>query len=146
MRKMKKLFGLIFSITIILMLSSCASKEVTKENNNTPSKDSVYVFDQVAPDTVKQKVFSPVENSTIQTPYYLIQLGAFSTREKAESFSEVAKTKMNYDMTIKLNDAKGLYVVQLSPPFTSRLEAEKVRDQIKQIYEYRDVWIVTEDK
>jgi|WetSurMetagenome_2_1015567.scaffolds.fasta_scaffold997933_1 cell division septation protein DedD len=144
MRKMKKLFGLIFSFTVILMLPSCASKEVTKDN--TSPKDSVYVFDQVVTDTVKQKIPPPVESSTIRTPYYLIQLGAFSTRDKAESFSELAKTKMNYDLTIKLNDAKGLYVVQLSPPFTSRSEAEKVRDQIKQIYEYRDVWIVTEDK
>ena len=144
MRKMKILAGLIFSFAVILLLPSCTSKEVTKEQ--TPSKDSVYVFDQVSPDTVKQKVPPPVESPTIKVPNYIIQIGAFSTRDKAESFSEVAKTKINYDMTIKLNDVKGLYIVQLSPPFTSRPEAEKVRDQIKQIYEYRDVWIVTEDK
>ena len=144
MRKMKKLAGVIFYFAIILLLPSCASKEVTKDNS--PKKDSVYVFDQVAPDTVKKQLPPPVESPTIQTPYYLIQLGAFSTREKAESFSAVAKTKINYDMTIKFNDVKGLYVVQLSPPFTSRPEAEKVRDEIKQIYEYRDVWIVNVDK
>jgi cell division protein FtsN len=144
MRKMKKLAGLIFSFAVILLLPSCASKEATKDN--TPKKDSVYVFDQVAPDTVKKQLPPPVENPTIQLPYYIIQIGAFSTKEKAESFSAVAKTKINYDMTIKLNDLKELYVVQLSPPFTSRPDAEKVRDQIKQIYEYRDVWIVTVDK
>lgn len=140
---MKKLAGLIFSFVVILLLPSCASKEVTKDN--TPKKDTVYVFDQVAPDTVKKQAPS-VENPTTQTPYYLVQIGAFSTREKAESFSGVAKTKLNYDMTIKYNDVIKLFVVQLNPPFTSRPEAEKVRNDIKQYQEYNDAWIVTVDK
>ena len=56
MRKMKKLAGLIFSFAVILLLPSCASKEVTKDN--APKKDSVYVFDQVSPDTVKKQAAS----------------------------------------------------------------------------------------
>ena len=143
MRKMKKLAGLIFSFAVILLLPSCASKEVTKDD--TPKKDTVYVFDQVAPDTVKKQA-PPVENTTVQTPYYLVQIGAFSTRDKAESFSGIAKTKLNYEMTIKYNDVIKLFVVQLSPPFVSRPEAEKVRNDIKQYKEYNDAWIVTVDK
>jgi cell division protein FtsN len=84
MRKMKKIAGIIFSFVVILLLPSCASKEVTKDN--TPKKDSVYVFDQVSPDTVKKQLPPPMENPTVQTPYYLVQIGAFSTRDKAESF------------------------------------------------------------
>jgi cell division protein FtsN len=143
MRKMKKLAGLIFSFAVILLLPSCASKEVTKDD--TPKKDTVYVFDQVAPDTVKKQA-PPVENTTVQTPYYLVQIGAFSTRDKAESFSGIAKTKLNYDVKIKYNDVIKLFVVQLSPPFSSRPEAEKVRNDIKQYKEYNDAWIVTVDK
>jgi cell division protein FtsN len=143
MRKMKKLAGLIFSFAVILLLPSCASKEVTKDD--TPKKDTVYVFDQVAPDTVKKQA-PPVENTTIQTPYYLVQIGAFSTRDKAESFSGIAKTKLNYDVKIKYNDVIKLFVVQLSPPFSSRPEAEKIRNDIKQYKEYNDAWIVTVDK
>ena len=143
MRKMKKLAGLIFSFAVILLLPSCASKEVTKDD--TLKKDTVYVFDQVAPDTVKKQA-PPVENTTVQTPYYLVQIGAFSTRDKAESFSGIAKTKLNYEMTIKYNDVIKLFVVQLSPPFVSRPEAEKVRNDIKQYKEYNDAWIVTVDK
>lgn len=140
---MKKLAGLIFSFAVILLLPSCASKEVTKDD--TPKKDTVYVFDQVAPDTVKKQA-PPVENTTVQTPYYLVQIGAFSTRDKAESFSGIAKTKLNYDVKIKYNDVIKLFVVQLSPPFSSRPEAEKVRNDIKQYKEYNDAWIVTVDK
>jgi cell division protein FtsN len=117
---------------------------VTKDN--TPKKDSVYVFDQVSPDTVKKQLPPPMENPTVQTPYYLVQIGAFSTRDKAESFSGIAKKKLNYDMTIKYNDIIKLFVVQLTPPYTLRPEAEKVRDEIKQFQEYRDVWIVTVEK
>ena len=140
---MKKLAGLIFSFAVILLLPSCASKEVTKDD--TPKKDTVYVFDQVAPDTVKKQA-PPMENTTVQTPYYLVQIGAFSTRDKAESFSGIAKTKLNYDVKIKYNDVIKLFVVQLSPPFSSRPEAEKVRNDIKQYKEYNDAWIVTVDK
>ena len=143
MRKMKKLAALIFSFAVILLLPSCASKEVTKDD--TPKKDTVYVFDQVAPDTVKKQA-PPVENTTVQTPYYLVQIGAFSTRDKAESFSGIAKTKLNYDVKIKYNDVIKLFVVQLSPPFSSRPEAEKVRNDIRQYKEYNDAWIVTVDK
>jgi cell division protein FtsN len=144
MRKMKKLAGLIFCLAVILLLPSCTPKEVTKDN--TPKKDTVYVFDQVSPDTVKQQVNPPVENQTINTPHYIVQIGAFSTRDKAESFSSIAKKKLNHDMTIKYNDEIKLFVVQLIPPFTSRSEADKVRDDIKQFQEYNDAWIVTVDK
>jgi cell division septation protein DedD len=143
MRNMKIIAGLIFSLAVILLLPSCASKEVTKDD--TPKKDTVYVFDQVSPDTVKQKE-PPVVTQAITTPSYFVQIGAFSTRDKAESFSDIAKKKLNYDVIIKYNDMIKLFVVQLNPHFTSRSEAEKVRDEIKQNQDYRDAWIVTVDK
>jgi cell division protein FtsN len=142
MRKMKILTGLIISMTVLL-LPSCSSKEVTKDN--TPKKDTVYVFDQVTPDSVKQSI-PPVVTSSISTPSYVIQIGAFSSREKAESFSEIARKKLNHDFAINYNEYIKLYVVQVTPPYSSRAEAEKVRDEIKQIQDYRDAWIVTIDK
>ena len=145
MRKMKKLVGLFFSFVIIMLLPSCTSKEVTKDN--TPKKDTVYVFDQVSPDTVKQQEApKAVEISELKTPHYFVQIGAFSTREKAESFSGTAKKKLNHEITIKYNDQIKLFVVQIAPPYYSRPEAEKVRDDIKQVQEYNDAWIVTVEK
>jgi cell division septation protein DedD len=143
MRKMKILTGLIISLTVLLLLPSCSSKEVTKDT--TPKKDTVYVFDQVSPDTVKQNI-PPVVASTFSTPNYLIQIGAFSTQDKAETFTDIARKKLNHEFTIKYNDSIKLFVVQVTPPYSSRPEAEKVRDEIKQFQEYRDAWIVTTDK
>ncbi|MDR3668026.1 MAG: SPOR domain-containing protein [Ignavibacteriaceae bacterium] len=140
---MKIIAGLIFSCAVLVLLPSCSSKEVTKDN--TPKKDSVYVFDQVSPDTVK-KIEPPVVSQNNSIPGYVIQIGAFSSRDKAESFSDIAKKKLNYDITIKYNDMIKLFLVQLNPPFTSKPEAEKVRDEIKQNQDYHDAWIVTVDK
>ena len=140
---MKILTGLIISLAVLLLLPSCSSKEVTKDN--TPKKDTVYVFDQVSPDTVKRSI-PPVVTSTVSTPSYLIQIGAFSSREKAETFTDIARKKLNHDFTINYSDNIKLFVVQVAPPYSSRSEAEKVRDEIKQIQDYRDAWIVTIDK
>jgi cell division protein FtsN len=143
MRKMKIIAGLILSIVVVLLIPSCSSKEVTKDN--TTKKDTVYVFDQVSPDTVKQKEPPAVTQNNTTISYY-IQIGAFSTMEKAESFTDIAKKKFNYDISIKYNEMIKLYVVQLTTPYKSHSEAEKVRDEIKQFQEYHDAWILTVDK
>jgi cell division protein FtsN len=140
---MKIIAGLIFSFAVLLLFPSCASKEVTKDN--TPKKDSVYVFDQVTPDTVKQ-IEPPVVSQPTTSTGYVIQIGAFSTRDKAESFSDIAKKKLNYDITIKYNDMIKLFLVQLNPTYNSHAEAEKVRDEVRQNQDYHDAWIVTIDK
>jgi cell division protein FtsN len=148
MRNMKKLAGIILSLAVILLLPSCSStKEATKED--TPKKDSVYVFDQAPPETVKkvhpqvETQAPPVENQTIKGTHYFVQVGAFSTRDAAETFSASAKQKLNRDFTIRYSEEVKLYVVQVSPTFMTRTEAEKVRDDIKQVKEYSDAWIVT---
>jgi cell division protein FtsN len=152
MRNMKKLAGIILSLAVIMLLPSCSStKEATKED--TPKKDSVYVFDQAPPETVKKvhpqvetppvETQTPVENQSHKGTHYFVQIGAFSTREAAETFSSAAKQKLNRDATIRFNQEARLYVVQLDPPFMTRTEAEKVRDDIKLVKEYNDAWIVT---
>jgi cell division protein FtsN len=140
---MKKLAVLIFSFAVILLLPSCSPKEVTKDN--TPKNDSTYVFDQVPKDTTKHVVVnSPAENIPVKgSPQYIVQMGAFSTKDKAETFTAMAKQKLNREMVINFNSEKNLYIVQLDPPFSSRPEAEQVRDNVKQFQEYKDAWIVT---
>ena len=135
---MKKLAGLIFSLVVILLLSSCSSKDVTK--TDTPQKDSTYVFDQVPVDTVKHQEPPQVEQTGTR---YTVQMGAFSTKEKADAFTAAAKKKLNLDMTIKFSSEVNLFVVQVTPPYSTKIEAEKERDNIKQFQEYKDAWIVT---
>jgi len=135
---MKKLAGLIFSLVVILLLSSCSNKDVTKED--TPKKDSTYVFDQVPVDTVKHQETAQVEPTGTK---YTVQMGAFSTKEKADVFTSAAKQKLNLDMTIKFSNELNLFIVQLSRSYATKPEADKQRDNIKQFQEYKDAWTVT---
>ncbi len=140
---MKKLAGLIFPLVVILLLSSCSSKEVTKDEKT--QKDSTYVFDQVPVDSVK-KVMTPTDgltNAVVLETKYTVQMGAFSTQEKADAFTVAAKKKLNLDMTIKFSNEKNLFIVQITPPYSTKMEADKERDNIKQFQEYKDVWTVT---
>lgn len=140
---MKKVAGILFSLTIAFLFTSCSTtKETVKEE--TPQKDSVYVFDQ-----------APVENKieplTTKEPlitgtYYVIQVGAFSTKEKAETYSQLFKSKVNDETSITFNNEKNLYLVQLVNKFTNKQDAEKKRDLIKENKEFSDVWIVTINK
>jgi cell division protein FtsN len=135
---MKKLAGLIFSLAVILLLSSCSSKDVTKEE--TTKKDSTYVFDQVPVDTVKHHEITQVEQTETR---YTVQLGAFTTQEKADAFTAIAKQKLNREMSITLNKDVNLFVVQLTPLYSTKAEAEKEKDSIRQFQEYKDAWVVT---
>jgi len=141
---MKKLIGLIFSLVVILVLSSCSNKDVTKEE--TPKKDSTYVFDQVPVDSVK-KLMTPADGLStgvvVPATKYTVQMGAFTTKEKADAFTAVAKKKLNLDMTIKFSSEVNLFVVQVNPPYSTKSEAEKEKDNIKQVQEYKDAWVVT---
>jgi cell division protein FtsN len=135
---MKKLAGLIFSLAVIILFSSCSSKEVTKDE--TPKKDSTYVFDQVPVDTVKHQEVPKVEPMGTR---YTVQMGAFTTQEKADAFTAAAKKKLNHEMTIKFSSEVNLFVVQITPPYATKMEADKERDNIKQFQEYKDAWTVT---
>jgi hypothetical protein len=75
-----------------------------------------------------------------------VQIGAFTTKEKAESFAEMSKTKIKNEIDITYSDPVKLYVVQITPFYKSKKEAELVRDEIKLNSEFNDAWIVTVNK
>lgn len=130
---MKRIAGILFILSILFTLSSCSlTKETPKDN--TEKKDSVYVFDQ-----------APKEPEITGT-YYIVQIGAFTTQEKADVFANQFKTKMNKEVSISYNKGLNLYVVQLLPKFKDRPEAESIRDLIKKEKEFSDVWILTVNK
>jgi cell division protein FtsN len=76
-----------------------------------------------------------------------VQIGAFTTKERAEKFAELSRTKIIKDIIITYSENNNLYLVQLSPFYTSRQEAELIRDELKIIPELSNVlWIVTVNK
>lgn len=139
-----------------LLINACGgSKETTEEQKQLPKSDSVYVFDQPLTPThpgsialrkdsleVQPKVIAP----NIEVKYYIVQIGAFTTKEKAEEFAEMAKNNLKYKIEISFSNNINLYVVQLSPPYSEKQEAEAVRNELWKSEKFKDAWILTVTK
>ena len=150
-----KFIGLIFLLST-LSISCSSTKESTSENS---TDQDVYVFDDVEQVdensheaievTATQKVsdktnVEPTQPIELVKPEikYIVQVGAFSKGEKADSFISQVKNKTTYPLISNYSEEVELFVVQL-PPFNTRTEAEEVRNQLWKIDEFQDAFIVT---
>lgn len=131
---MKRIAGILFILCTLFMLSSCSPTKETIKDDSAEKKDSMYVFDEVNTE--------PELTGT----YYIVQIGAFTTEDKAQVFADQFKAKMNKEVSISYSKGINLYVVQLLPKFKDKPEAEGVRDLIKKEKEFSDVWILTVNK
>lgn len=129
-------------IILTLLLISCSSQTVQQENQN-------YVFDLIETDTVSvvQKdtvLIETIKEEEFETPaYYMVQIGAFSSENRAKKFAEKSRKLLNEEVIISFSDRINLYLVQLAKRFENKSEAEIVRDNLKLFPEFQDAWIVT---
>lgn len=157
-------------IVASMFLLSCSVFQES-ESNKTDESQNVYVFDDISvkdssdnvaeelppTTTIATQELSPsttivaedslaLANDTQSViEMYIVQVGAFSTKEKAETFVLGIKNKTNYELNTYFSDLVGLYVIQL-PPFRTREEAEKVRDELRKIKELEGTFIVPKNK
>ncbi len=136
---MKNSFLFLVPLMSIIFITSCTTSQ------QSSGEDEIYVFDQI-----------PKEN-TIEMPetgqypdlnetYYVVQIGAFTTKDRAESFADLSKRKIKNEIDISYNDVIKLYVVQITPFYKSKKEADMVRDELRKISDFADAWIVTVNK
>lgn len=137
---MKSIFlYLVVIISGSLLISSCTPSE------ETTKKEEVYVFDEVP----TENTIEPTETGeypTISETYYVVQIGAFTTKDRAETFVQKSRQKLLNEISINYSDRVNLYVVQVVPFYKSRQEAEIVRNNLRQISDFSDAWIVTINK
>jgi len=151
-----KNYYLISVVFLSFILAACSATQKTTENAKDESspgnkKDSVYVFDEVktpqpVKTTEKQNAQQNDESQNITYTYYVVQVGAFSTKDRADEFVAKNKNKVQDEMNISFNPAVNLYVVQLATHYSSHDEAENMRNQLWKMSEFKDAWIVTEQK
>ena len=151
-----KSYYLISVVILSFLLAACSATQKTTENvksESSPSnkKDSVYVFDEVKtpqPEktTQNRNAQQNDESQNISYTYYVVQVGAFSTKDRADEFVAKNKNKVQDEMNISFNPAVNLYVVQLATHYSSHDEAENMRNQLWKMNEFKDAWIVTEQK
>ena len=132
----KGMSALVFSF---LVLTSCSSLKLADDEKQ------VYIFDEIPED---QTIEAPEngEYPNINSSYYVVQIGAYTTDEKANSFAEIGRTKTNYKCSVVYSESLKLHLVQIIPFFKNREEAEKVRDNLRQLKEFSDAWIITVNK
>jgi hypothetical protein len=154
-------------ILSVSMLSACSifqsSDEQDKNAKNTP--EEVYVFDEVSDSSKKDKDIDDLKNEVDnsmdkeknkteqpnQTSNYNInqqgsfylQLGAFSTLNRAEQFIKENESKVPFKLSIVFNNLKGLYTVR-SSAYKTKAEAEMIRDGFWKQNMFKDSFIVTE--
>lgn len=134
---MKVILYLSGFIYLSLFFTACStSEESTKQKTDTGE----YVFDEV-PDNDIITIDTP-ETKDIDL-LYVIQIGAFTTEEKANSFAEQSRNKIGKKLKVSYSQKVNLFVVYVDPPFESKAEAESVRNNLWNMDGFQDAWIVT---
>lgn len=141
-----------FLLVSLFYFVGCTATQETEKDTSAETQ-SVYVFDDITTTEVTSNVAEEVpttevvEETTAQATFelYIVQLGAFTTLEKAETFVSSNKDKTDHELNIHFSDKVSLHVVQLTP-FRSREKADEVRDELRNIKEFNGAFIVPEIK
>lgn len=148
---MRKLQFAVFVLIAIFFTHCAPSEQATKESND---QNEVYVFDDAdidsssvtspPPPVVEEPVVfekKTVIDSSVAERYFVVQVGAFTSEDRAKKFIAENNSKTEFNLSYRYSAKVNLYVVQL-PPFTTRAEAEIVRDKMWTIKEFKDAFIV----
>ena len=138
----------------LVFISCSTTKEST--TNEQKKEPEILVFDEVKkPDSVKVEIPKQVDakpeiktQETVKevikpsSKKFILQVGAFTTQERAQIFVKDNQPKIAYLMSITLRESDKFYVVRLQP-FETREDAESVRNSIWQIPAFKDAFIIT---
>ena len=119
-------------------------KDLNNEIDNTlnENKENSNYEGTVVETTITEPAVSTYEQPVNNVQFY-VQLGAFSTLKRAETFSSKIDSEVPFGLSIIFDASKEYYIVR-SSPYATRSEAENVRDELKHKNKFRDCFIVTE--
>jgi cell division protein FtsN len=126
-------------ILSLVYLGGCSTSQQVQDTDT--GKDSVYVFDS-APVSETEEI-PALEYPDMGMTYYVVQIGAFTTKDRAQRFADESKQLLPFDVKTSFSRQNNLYVVQLSHYYTSRTEAETVRNDLWKNEKFKDAWILT---
>lgn len=143
--KMKPLLSILLTIILIILFTACSSSEETVKTDQDEQPE-IYIFDDVS-DEIDTSAITEVEQPAVtsdprSTKYY-VQVGAFTTRDRADEFVKLKSPRTTYQLNITYSEEVKLYVVRI-PAFSTRAEAEKVRNDFWQSGLFNDAFIVTQ--
>ncbi len=134
---MKNFMCLLLAFSVLLFGCSAVQKS---ESDSSEKSESVYIFDDISLKDSTENIAEEIPEPVKKIEMYIVQVGAFSTLDKAETFVSRVKDKIDYELTIHLRSSDDLQVVQL-PPFRTREKAVEVRDELRKIKELEGTFI-----
>lgn len=122
-------------IVLILISFSCSSSK--QNNEEEKGEDEIYIFDEVPLDVSTPDVIVPKEIER----NYVIQIGAFSSKQNADKFADTSKLILSEEVTIDYNERINMYVVTLTRIFNSRTTAVNQRNELWKYKQFSDAWL-----
>ncbi len=129
-------------ILFSVYLAGCSAPQEISDNTETEN-DNTYVFDEIPVDSTIKVEPKEVVRETNKASHYVVQIGAFTTRQKAELFLKKSKEIISDDILVDYSHEVNLFVVQLSEKFINKNDAVKKRNSLKIREEFKDAWVVT---
>src|SRR5690606_8018087 len=114
LKDLYKMKIIIVSTLIMISLFGC-----TTLHQETDEQKQVYIFDEV-PEEKTIEAPKTGEYPDIKETYFVVQVGAYTSEEKANSFAEMSRNKTNYKFSVVFSENLNLYLVQVIPFFKSR--------------------------
>ena len=127
---------ILFTFSVLILISfSCSSSK--QNNEEEKGEDEIYIFDEVPLDDSTPDVIVPKEIER----NYVIQIGAFSSKENADKFAYKSKLILSEEVTVDYNERINMYVVTLTRIFNSRTTAMNQRDELWKYEQFSDAWL-----
>lgn len=142
---MKTKLFIIICLAALFLISCSSTQETTSDSENNDQE--IYVFDDVDQFPADTVVAEPIVETPakVEVTEFIVQVGAFSDQKRADEFVSEKSSLTEYNMAISYSPAVNLYVVQL-PAFSSRAEAETVRNKLWATKKFEDAFILTQKK
>lgn len=131
--KFIKFFLLLFLIFFVVGCSSSDSVDDSSSEEVGIGSDTDSLHMIIVPDETINGEESP------QASIYTVQLGAFTSEERAEIFVGVAKTKTSESMRITYSSITGLYEVHTGQ-FGAKKDSEKLKNKLRSIPLFKDAF------
>lgn len=128
----------LFLFPIIVFISCSSSIEETRDEG-IGNEDENYVFDNIP----VRKDKAEEELSEEAKSFFKIQIGAFTSKQRAEIFAKESEKKLGREMEFSYSSRVNLFVVQLKEKFYTKKGAETTRNQLREIEDYKDAWIIS---
>ena len=127
---------ILFTFSVLILISfSCSSSK--QNNEEEKGEDEIYIFDEVPLDDSTPDVIVPKEIER----NYVIQIGAFSSKQNADKFADKSKLILSEEVTVDYNERINMYVVTLTRIFNSRTTAVNQRNELWKYKQFSDAWL-----